>query len=62
MGPQDKRTVAEGSGQQADDARRPRAARTMRAPLWALACWAPVIQARRLYGIFPGAGAASETF
>ena len=35
---------------------------TMRAPLWALACWAPVIQARRLYGIFPGAGAASETF
>mmetsp|Transcript_3854 Transcript_3854/g.8982 ORF Transcript_3854/g.8982 Transcript_3854/m.8982 type:complete len:329 (+) Transcript_3854:112-1098(+) len=32
----------------------------MRAPLWALACCMPIIQARRLYGIFPGAGAASE--
>ena len=31
----------------------------MRALLWALLC-CPLIQARRLYGIFPGAGAASE--
>ena len=33
---------------------------TMRALLWALAGCAPTIRARRLYGIFPGAGAASE--
>ena len=31
----------------------------MRALLWALLC-CPLIQARRLYGIFPGAAAASD--
>ena len=60
MRPQDGAPVPNGRGSKPTTSDGRGQLGTMRAPLWALAWCAPMIEARRIYGIFPGAGAASE--